>query len=218
MRLEKVIFAATVISLTMASTAFAGTWKTGAAPNQNRWWYDFDNGSYANNGWQWIDSNNDGVAECYYFDKDGWMLADTTTPDGYKVNASGAWVENNTVQTKNVQATAQTQAQKQTAAAQSQYASLSGVYQLVGIDECTPKETWGLDAQWFTSINLEVIDSNDCFSIKLNNTSPLSSEATNGYIICRIPANLDCFATITSNNSILLTVDPGSTAFYEKIK
>lgn len=40
------------------------------------------------------------------------MLASTTTPDGYKVNANGAWVENGVVQAKdaNFVAPAQTQA------------------------------------------------------------------------------------------------------------
>ena len=90
--------------LASSMTAFAGTWKTGAGENQNKWWYDFDNGSYAANGWQWIDGNNDGVAECYYFDAAGWMLAGTTTPDGYIVNADGAWTENGVVKTQAVQA------------------------------------------------------------------------------------------------------------------
>ena len=28
----------------------------------------------------------------YYFDENGYMLADTTTPDGYYVDVNGAWV------------------------------------------------------------------------------------------------------------------------------
>lgn len=51
-------------------------------------------------GWQWLDENNDGIAECYYFDEGGHKLTGTTTPDGYKVNADGAWVENGAVQTQ----------------------------------------------------------------------------------------------------------------------
>lgn len=100
MKLKKMLLAATVLSMAMSGTAFAGTWRTGAEPNQNRWWYDNGNGTFANNGWQWIDGNNDGIAECYYFDADGWMLANTTTSDGYQVNENGAWVENNVIQTK----------------------------------------------------------------------------------------------------------------------
>ncbi len=29
----------------------------------------------------------------YYMGSDGYMLTNTTTPDGYKVNASGVWVK-----------------------------------------------------------------------------------------------------------------------------
>ena len=39
------------------------------------------------NSWQWIDGNGDGVSESYYFDGNGYMLFNTTTPDGYTVNA-----------------------------------------------------------------------------------------------------------------------------------
>jgi len=40
------------------------------------------------------------VAECYYFEPTSYLLIYTTTPDGYTVNADGAWVENGAVQTK----------------------------------------------------------------------------------------------------------------------
>lgn len=77
-------------------TAFAGEWKQ----NETGWWYQKDDGTWYSNGWQWIDGNNDGVSECYYFNADGYMLANTTTPDGYRVNADGAWVEKGTIQKK----------------------------------------------------------------------------------------------------------------------
>lgn len=80
-----------------AMTALAGTWRTGTGENAARWWYDFDNGSYAAGGWATIDGNNDGIAETYFFDAEGWMLADTVTPDGQTVNADGAWVVNGQV-------------------------------------------------------------------------------------------------------------------------
>ena len=50
--------------------------------------------------WHWIDGNQDGIFECYAFDPDGWMYADTVTPDGYSVNADGAWTADGTVQTR----------------------------------------------------------------------------------------------------------------------
>lgn len=104
--MKAILFAGAAVGLTLGATmvSFAGTWKTGEGADQNKWWYDFDNGTYAKNGWQWIDGNNDGIAECFYFDQSGWMLAGTSTPDGYTVNADGAWTENGSVQTKAVEA------------------------------------------------------------------------------------------------------------------
>ena len=84
-----------------ATTTFAA-WQTGAGDNSNRWWYDNENGTWAAGGWYWVDGNKDGVAECYYFDDDGWALTSNTTPDGYTVNEAGAWVENGIVLTKSV--------------------------------------------------------------------------------------------------------------------
>lgn len=41
-------------------------------------------------GWYWIDGY------CYYFDGDCKMAANTTTPDGFLVDADGRWIENGT--------------------------------------------------------------------------------------------------------------------------
>ena len=64
----------------MASTAFAAGWTLGQGDNQSRWWYDLGNGQYYGSQdqaveWQWLDGNNDGTAECYAFDSQGWMYA-----------------------------------------------------------------------------------------------------------------------------------------------
>ncbi len=82
----------------MAMTSFAATgqWKK----NDTGWWWERINGNYPTNAWVWIDGNNDGKAECYYFDSVGYRLANTTTPDGYTVNADGAWTQNGVVQTQ----------------------------------------------------------------------------------------------------------------------
>lgn len=100
--MKKQIFvpAAILMTLAMTTTALAGVWRTGAASNGNRWWYDDEDGTYAVSEWRWLDGNQDGVAECYAFDSNGWMYADTTTPDGYVVNADGAWTVNGVVQTQ----------------------------------------------------------------------------------------------------------------------
>lgn len=96
--------AVAAFSSLMALSAMAGVWKQ----DNVGWWYDNGNGTYPSNSWQWIDGDNNGTAECYYFDRTGYMLANATTPDGYQVNALGAWVENGTVKTRNVRATGQT--------------------------------------------------------------------------------------------------------------
>lgn len=80
----------------MTITALAGTWKSDSVG----WWYQNDDGSYPANCWQWIDGNNDGIAECYYFDANGYCLMNTVTPDGCTVDMNGAWTENGIVQTK----------------------------------------------------------------------------------------------------------------------
>lgn len=87
-KLKKVFWVAATISMAMTSTSFAA-WKNGTGENQDKWLYDNGNGAYVHNSWQWIDGNNDGVAECYYFDENGWLLTNTTTPDGYTVNEAG---------------------------------------------------------------------------------------------------------------------------------
>lgn len=86
-----------ILAAAMTITSFAGQWIGDSAG----WWYKNDDGSYPVNSWQWIDGNKDGVAECYYFDSAGYMWkTGTLTPDGYQVNADGAWVENGVIQTK----------------------------------------------------------------------------------------------------------------------
>lgn len=104
MKLTKAMLAGAILSALSAGTAFAGTWEKGQAPNQDRWQYSNGDGTYARDGWQWIDGDNDGTAEYYYFDSEGWMLSDTITPDGNRVNADGAWVIDGAVQTQQVNA------------------------------------------------------------------------------------------------------------------
>ena len=104
MKAKKIFLAASVFALMSTSAAFGGTWKKGTGNDQDRWWYDNNDGTYAKDGWHWIDGDGNGTAECYYFDGNGWLYTNTTTPDNYQVNADGAWVENGTVKTKAVAA------------------------------------------------------------------------------------------------------------------
>ena len=70
----------------------AAGWRTDAT---GKWTYIKPDGSLVKNGWLNVDDN------LYYMDANGYMLADTITPDGYYVNSSGArqeylpgWLQN----------------------------------------------------------------------------------------------------------------------------
>ena len=68
--------------------------------NDTGWWYATaaDGSTWYTDSWQWIDGNGDGVSECYCFDSNGYIYTRTTTPDGYQVNADGAWIINDVIQ------------------------------------------------------------------------------------------------------------------------
>ena len=98
--MKKQLIVALGIMALFATNAYGGTWKTGEGQNAGRWWYDYQDGTYAKAGWYWLDGNGDGVEECYYFDSEGWLLTNAVTPDGYTVYGDGAWVMNQEVQTR----------------------------------------------------------------------------------------------------------------------
>ncbi len=82
------------ISTAMCLSVFAGVWQQDAVG----YWWQRDDGSYPAGGWEWIDDNGNGMAQCYYFDPDGYCVIDTVTPDGNIVDANGAWVVDGVVQ------------------------------------------------------------------------------------------------------------------------
>lgn len=91
--MKKILKTAAAVGLLAAAmnlTAFAGEWKS----DQTGWWYQKDDGGYLKDGWNWVDG------KCYYFTSDGYCLVNTTTPDGYTVDGSGAWIINGVVQTQ----------------------------------------------------------------------------------------------------------------------
>ncbi|SEA20098.1 hypothetical protein SAMN05216349_106124 [Oribacterium sp. KHPX15] len=110
MRKEVLAVSTAIIAIVSGFMAVAGTWKSDA----NGWWYDEGNGSFPKSTWSWIDGDNDGVSECYYFDGNGYCLINTFTPDNYFVNPSGAWVVNGVVQTKESGNSADTKSEKST--------------------------------------------------------------------------------------------------------
>lgn len=95
-KMIKIFVVASLLSLSMASAAFAGTWKE----DSQGWRWQEKNQPSPASAWDWIDSNEDGIAECYYFDENGYLLTNTTTPDGFSVNENGAWVSDGIVRQK----------------------------------------------------------------------------------------------------------------------
>lgn len=98
MKKIRLIVPVLAMTLGMGISAYAGQWQSDA----NGWWWQEDDGSYPTNTWKWIDGNNDGVAEFYYFDGNGYMLSNGTAPNGSQVDADGKWIVSGVVQTQNV--------------------------------------------------------------------------------------------------------------------
>lgn len=76
--------AAIAFSLAAVLSAFAGEWEQ----DTTGWRYQEDNGSWAADTWRQING------AWYYFGTNTYMYANWTTPDGYQVDGSGAWVQN----------------------------------------------------------------------------------------------------------------------------
>ena len=98
MKKKTIAFGMALMTMVLGTNimAFAESWKN---DGKGYWWQN-DDGSYPVNCWQWLDGNQDGISECYYFNGNGYMLSNTVTLDGYQVNGDGAWVVNGVVQTK----------------------------------------------------------------------------------------------------------------------
>lgn len=63
--------------------AVANNWKQ----YKDKWYYLDEDCKMVKNKWIWWDG------ECYYLNSDGAMSLNTTTPDGYKVDETGAWIQ-----------------------------------------------------------------------------------------------------------------------------
>lgn len=82
-RLFSLLGASLLISLSLSMTSLAGQW----VQDEIGWRYQSDDGSYLSNTWKEIEGKQ------YYFGSGGYMLSNTTTPDGYRVGADGAWIQ-----------------------------------------------------------------------------------------------------------------------------
>ena len=73
----------------------------------NGWRYENYVASYCRTRSYWLDGNQDGIAECYIFDNDGYAQVSlynlTAKAGGYEVNDQGAWVVDGVVQEKKVE-------------------------------------------------------------------------------------------------------------------
>ena len=95
-------FAVTLSAMGISAYAAGagGTWRE----NNLGWWYEKYDGSYYTNAWfqdsdsKWYYFNGDGymVADQwvgdYYLSYRGSMLTNTVTPDGYAVDYNGKWI------------------------------------------------------------------------------------------------------------------------------
>lgn len=103
-RLLMIVVAAAMTAM-MSMTVFAGVSLDGTKgnwiSNDTGWWWQNEDGTWPHSGWFWLDGNEDGAAECYLFDGNGYMMTNTISGDGFRVNADGAWVDaNGVVQTR----------------------------------------------------------------------------------------------------------------------
>lgn len=93
--MKKCVLVGIIMSLAVTFHSYAGEWKQ----DGGRYWWQNEDGSYPAGSWEWLDGNGDGTAECYYFEKDGYLVTDAVI-DGSEVNAEGAWVIDRIVQTR----------------------------------------------------------------------------------------------------------------------
>ena len=85
MRHFRLLIITTLITLSTSLSAFAGSWEEDA----KGWWYKNNDGSYPRGTWFTFAT----TGKQYYFDNDGYLLVNTTTPDGYKVGPDGAYLD-----------------------------------------------------------------------------------------------------------------------------
>ena len=64
----------------------SGAMETGWLLDQDKWYYLESSGAMKASQWFEVDG------KWYYVNDSGELLVNTTTPDGYKVNANGEWV------------------------------------------------------------------------------------------------------------------------------
>lgn len=84
--MKKAALIALPLCVLLSTQVFAVEWKR----DERGWWYQRENGSYPINRWEKMEQN--GNTDWYYFDRDGYMVSNAITPDGYTVAGSGEWI------------------------------------------------------------------------------------------------------------------------------
>lgn len=72
-----------LMTATLGTITYAGEWKQ----DSSGWWYQNNDGTYPINSWQNIDGKD------YFFSGNGYMLVNTTTPDGKQVGTDGVLMQ-----------------------------------------------------------------------------------------------------------------------------
>lgn len=92
----KTLFVTATLSIVACFSSFAAE---GWVQEGNSWKYQLADGSLVKNEWEWIDGNQNGIAECYYFNSNG-IMANNQKVNGYIVDSEGKWTVNGSVQEK----------------------------------------------------------------------------------------------------------------------
>lgn len=90
MRRKRLVLAALAAALCLLPAVAAFAAEPGSAGSwhqENGQWYYCDENGAMRTGWVWVG------AKCYYLYEDGHCAMNEITPDGYRVDASGAWYE-----------------------------------------------------------------------------------------------------------------------------
>ncbi len=91
-----------LMSIGLAFTGMAATSGGQWTRDGVTWRYTNPDGTVPGQGWQWIDSDNNGIAECYYFTDGSGHIALGTMIDTYYVNGDGMWEIGGVVQHQTV--------------------------------------------------------------------------------------------------------------------
>ncbi len=95
MKKFRILLLTAAMTMAMGITALASDWVSGTWEQDADGWkfaVSGDEGEYLSNTWAWIDGDNNGTAECYYFYDNDYM-AENTVVDGYPVNGEGQWTD-----------------------------------------------------------------------------------------------------------------------------